>query len=322
MTQVESAWSKYPDYVINVVPLGSTVRVWRGDVLVAESDAALRPRRARTSTACTSPSPTCTGSTSSRRSTTRCVRSRAKPTTGPSPRVTSRSRTWCGPTAPRSTRSPASPGTSRSTRRRCASRSSTSGATIRGRSRATASRRGATRATCSASSTCSPWVTPTPGSSSPRLPDAAQRRGRRPDPGRVDRGGVEDAARPACHLRVDDLHPFGVVRRSSRLPRRRAAAGSHLLDRGGAGRAGREAAQRRPAAPRQRVARRDPRRGRDARRARALRLGAVRLRRHRTGPARRRRDVLGRPGAGRAAGDQHLGAVPATTLGRSTSTPR
>ena len=40
MAKVESAWAKYPDYVITVSPLGSTVRVWHGDVLVAESDEA------------------------------------------------------------------------------------------------------------------------------------------------------------------------------------------------------------------------------------------------------------------------------------------
>jgi acyl-CoA thioesterase II len=38
MAEVESAWAKYPDYVITVSPLRSTVRVWHGELLVAESD--------------------------------------------------------------------------------------------------------------------------------------------------------------------------------------------------------------------------------------------------------------------------------------------
>lgn len=41
MAEVESAWARYPDYEITVGPLGRRVRVWRDDVLVAESDAAL-----------------------------------------------------------------------------------------------------------------------------------------------------------------------------------------------------------------------------------------------------------------------------------------
>jgi uncharacterized protein (DUF427 family)/acyl-CoA thioesterase len=41
MAQVESAWERYPDYEITVAPVGRTVRVWRDDLLVAESDAAL-----------------------------------------------------------------------------------------------------------------------------------------------------------------------------------------------------------------------------------------------------------------------------------------
>ena len=42
MTKIESAWGKYPDYEINLVPCGATARVWHGDVLLAESDACLR----------------------------------------------------------------------------------------------------------------------------------------------------------------------------------------------------------------------------------------------------------------------------------------
>ncbi|MBL7491428.1 DUF427 domain-containing protein [Frankia sp. AgB1.9] len=41
MTQIESAWPKYPDYRIDLVPLGRTARVWFGDVLLAESDRCL-----------------------------------------------------------------------------------------------------------------------------------------------------------------------------------------------------------------------------------------------------------------------------------------
>ncbi len=42
MTEIESAWGKYPDYEINLVPCGATARVWHGDLLLAESDSCLR----------------------------------------------------------------------------------------------------------------------------------------------------------------------------------------------------------------------------------------------------------------------------------------
>jgi uncharacterized protein (DUF427 family)/acyl-CoA thioesterase len=42
MTEIESAWAKYPDYEINLVPCGATARVWLGDLLLAESDSCLR----------------------------------------------------------------------------------------------------------------------------------------------------------------------------------------------------------------------------------------------------------------------------------------
>jgi acyl-CoA thioesterase-2 len=42
MAQIESAWGRYPDYRIDLVPVPVTARVWHGDVLVAESDACLR----------------------------------------------------------------------------------------------------------------------------------------------------------------------------------------------------------------------------------------------------------------------------------------
>jgi acyl-CoA thioesterase II len=42
MAQIESAWGRYPDYRIDLVPVPATARVWHGDVLVAESDACLR----------------------------------------------------------------------------------------------------------------------------------------------------------------------------------------------------------------------------------------------------------------------------------------
>ncbi|MEX1006413.1 MAG: DUF427 domain-containing protein [Acidimicrobiia bacterium] len=42
MTEVESAWGRYPDYEIDLVPCGATARVWFGDLLLAESDSCLR----------------------------------------------------------------------------------------------------------------------------------------------------------------------------------------------------------------------------------------------------------------------------------------
>jgi acyl-CoA thioesterase-2 len=42
MAQIESAWGRYPDYRIDLVPVPATARAWFGDVLVAESDACLR----------------------------------------------------------------------------------------------------------------------------------------------------------------------------------------------------------------------------------------------------------------------------------------
>jgi uncharacterized protein (DUF427 family)/acyl-CoA thioesterase len=42
MTEVESAWSNYPDYRIDLVPCRGTARVLVGDVVLAESDSAVR----------------------------------------------------------------------------------------------------------------------------------------------------------------------------------------------------------------------------------------------------------------------------------------
>jgi acyl-CoA thioesterase-2 len=39
---VESAWERYPDYRIDLVPVHGTARVWHGDLLLAESTAAVR----------------------------------------------------------------------------------------------------------------------------------------------------------------------------------------------------------------------------------------------------------------------------------------
>ena len=39
---IESAWPKYPDYVIDLVPAGVTARAWFGDLLLAESEHAVR----------------------------------------------------------------------------------------------------------------------------------------------------------------------------------------------------------------------------------------------------------------------------------------
>lgn len=45
--EIESAWPAHPDYVIDLVPVPFTARVWAGDVLVAESTAALRLEETR-----------------------------------------------------------------------------------------------------------------------------------------------------------------------------------------------------------------------------------------------------------------------------------
>jgi acyl-CoA thioesterase-2 len=42
MAQVESAWGKYPDYSIDLVPFRGTARAWHDDLLIAESTSALR----------------------------------------------------------------------------------------------------------------------------------------------------------------------------------------------------------------------------------------------------------------------------------------
>lgn len=42
MAAIESAWERYPDYRIDLVPVRGTARVWHGDVLLAESARALR----------------------------------------------------------------------------------------------------------------------------------------------------------------------------------------------------------------------------------------------------------------------------------------
>lgn len=41
MVEIESAWPRYPDYQIDLVPVRGTARVWFGDLLLAESDAAV-----------------------------------------------------------------------------------------------------------------------------------------------------------------------------------------------------------------------------------------------------------------------------------------
>ena len=45
--EIESAWPKYPDYRIDLVPVKGTARVWFGDLLLAESDAAIRLEETR-----------------------------------------------------------------------------------------------------------------------------------------------------------------------------------------------------------------------------------------------------------------------------------
>ena len=41
MAEIESAWPRYPDYRIDLVPCRATARVWHGDLLLAESDSCL-----------------------------------------------------------------------------------------------------------------------------------------------------------------------------------------------------------------------------------------------------------------------------------------
>ena len=41
MAEIESAWPRYPDYRIDLVPCPGTARVWSGDLLLAESDSCL-----------------------------------------------------------------------------------------------------------------------------------------------------------------------------------------------------------------------------------------------------------------------------------------
>lgn len=47
MATVQSAWHRYPDYRIDLVPSSGTARVWHGDVLLAESDRAIRLEETR-----------------------------------------------------------------------------------------------------------------------------------------------------------------------------------------------------------------------------------------------------------------------------------
>ena len=42
MAVVESAWAQHPGYRIDLVPFKGTARIWHGDLLLAESDAAIR----------------------------------------------------------------------------------------------------------------------------------------------------------------------------------------------------------------------------------------------------------------------------------------
>src|SRR6478672_11448005 len=44
---IESAWPKYPDYVIDLVPAGVIARAWFGDLLLAESQHAIRLEETR-----------------------------------------------------------------------------------------------------------------------------------------------------------------------------------------------------------------------------------------------------------------------------------
>lgn len=45
--EIESAWAKYPDHVIDLVPVPFTARAWAGDVLLAETKSALRLEETR-----------------------------------------------------------------------------------------------------------------------------------------------------------------------------------------------------------------------------------------------------------------------------------
>jgi acyl-CoA thioesterase-2 len=42
VTEIESAWDRYPEYQIDILPCPATARAWVGDLLLAESDSCLR----------------------------------------------------------------------------------------------------------------------------------------------------------------------------------------------------------------------------------------------------------------------------------------
>jgi uncharacterized protein (DUF427 family) len=42
MHEVESAWRRHPDYRIDLIPAPGAVRVWAGELLIAETTSAIR----------------------------------------------------------------------------------------------------------------------------------------------------------------------------------------------------------------------------------------------------------------------------------------
>ena len=222
MTTIESAWGKYPDYVINLVPCTATARVWHGDVLLAESVACLRLEETRHVDRLYFPESDVNWEHFERTATTRSARSRAKPTTGRSPRATQPEKNVVWTYREPFDEVGGDPGLRRLLPRERADRARR-GVARRGtaaRSRRTGSRRGATPATCSGSSTSS---RPDRTTSSARVPrHDAQRRRRRADARAGDRRRGQDHSGPACHVGVHDLLQVGRVRLHARPRRRRA----------------------------------------------------------------------------------------------------
>ena len=128
MTTIESAWGKYPGYEINLVPCTATARVWHGDLLLAESDACLRVRGDEARRPAVLPrGRRALAPLRAERPPQRSARSRAKPTTGRSPRAEHAEENLVWTYRRPSTRSAGSRATSPSTTRRCASSSRSRG---------------------------------------------------------------------------------------------------------------------------------------------------------------------------------------------------
>ena len=106
MVQIESAWPKYPDYEINLVPRRRLARAWYGDLLLAESTNAVRLEETKHVDRLYFPVEDVHWEhfTPTEQLHHLPVQGRGRPT-GRSPRSTPSRRTSCGPTPTRSTRS-------------------------------------------------------------------------------------------------------------------------------------------------------------------------------------------------------------------------